>query len=336
MMYGDDVSDRLTDRAVAALRAVVPAHVVWAEDVAGTVRLNGAEVRTVWVGQGTLPDSRSAVELVAPHTVLAAQRFTPAARDVLRAAKASWVDETGAAEISIGPVVVARDGRSLPPSKPKGWTASTLAAVEAVLAGSGSVTASSVASTSGLSIGAATNALRFLTDQRLLITDSARGPHSARRVADADRLLAVYADASVPLRKPLVLSVGVLGRDLAAEVVEIGRSWALESFEWAVTGVLAADHLAPYLTSFGSAVVYVDASTIAELERVASAADLTPTDGGRLTLAPFPTATTRTLATNVDGLKLAPWPRVYADLRTVGVRGEEAAEHLKEVIARGR
>ena len=103
-----------------------------------------------------------------------------------------------------------------------------------------------------------------------------------------------------------------------------------------MTGVLAADRLAPYLTSFGSAVVYVDASTIAELERVASAADLTPTDGGRLTLAPFPTATTRTLATNVDGLKLAPWPRVYADLRTVGVRGEEAAEHLKEVIARGR
>ncbi len=31
-----------------------------------------------------------------------------------------------------------------------------------------------------------------------------------------------------------------------------------------------------------------------------------------------------------------PWPRAYADLRKVGVRGEEAAEHLKEVCRRQR
>ena len=94
--------------------------------------------------------------------------------------------------------------------------------------------------------------------------------------------------------------------------------------------------LAPHLTAFGSVAVYVDASTIAELERAAAVAGLTAAPGGRLTLAPFPTVATRTLATETDGLRLAPWPRVYADLRTVGVRGEEAAEHLKEVIARGR
>ncbi|MGD0836257.1 MAG: hypothetical protein ABSB49_06400, partial [Polyangia bacterium] len=29
------------------------------------------------------------------------------------------------------------------------------------------------------------------------------------------------------------------------------------------------------------------------------------------------------------------WPRVYADLRHTGVRGEEAAEHLREIV-RGR
>lgn len=32
------------------------------------------------------------------------------------------------------------------------------------------------------------------------------------------------------------------------------------------------------------------------------------------------------------GLRVAPWPRVYADLRAVGVRGEEAVEHLREMV----
>jgi len=35
------------------------------------------------------------------------------------------------------------------------------------------------------------------------------------------------------------------------------------------------------------------------------------------------------------GIRVVPWPRVYADLRLVGVRGEDAAEHLREVM-RGR
>ena len=31
----------------------------------------------------------------------------------------------------------------------------------------------------------------------------------------------------------------------------------------------------------------------------------------------------------VGGQRLAVWPRVFSDLRTIGVRGEEAAEHLR-------
>lgn len=53
---------------------------------------------------------------------------------------------------------------------------------------------------------------------------------------------------------------------------------------------------------------------------------------GRLRLAPFPTATTRQLATAADGLRVAPWPRLVVDLRRSGVRGEEAAEHLRETV----
>lgn len=250
----------------------------------------------------------------------------------------AWVDETGAAEISIGTILVARDGRSTPPDKPQGWTASTLAAAEVILASEepGPITATYVAATAGLSIGAATKALRLLMDEGHIAASATRGPRSARRIANRDRLLAAYADAADALRRHLSLQVAVLGRDLAAEIMKIGEVWDRQDMASAATGTLAADTLAPFLTASGTAVVYVDASTIAELEHVARIAQLDPIDGGRLTLAPFPTSASRTLSREVDGLMVAPWPRVYADLRTVGVRGEEAAEHLKEVIDRGR
>jgi hypothetical protein len=76
----------------------------------------------------------------------------------------------------------------------------------------------------------------------------------------------------------------------------------------------------------------VDADSIVALESVAGKAGLRPIEGGRLTLKPFPTASVRALAKKVDGLKTAPWPRVYVDLLNEGVRGEEAAEHLLEVV----
>jgi hypothetical protein len=42
--------------------------------------------------------------------------------------------------------------------------------------------------------------------------------------------------------------------------------------------------------------------------------------------------TSRRLATTEEELRVVPWPRVFADLRAIGVRGEEAAEHLREVV----
>ncbi len=64
-------------------------------------------------------------------------------------------------------------------------------------------------------------------------------------------------------------------------------------------------------------------------------ADLRPIEGGRLTLRSFPTVAVRELAGEVGGLRVAPWPHVYVDLRRSGVRGEEAAEHLREVVRAG-
>ena len=155
---------------------------------------------------------------------------------------------------------------------------------------------------------------------------------SARRVADQDRLLDVYASAVDAAPPSISLQVGVTWRDTIDGVVRTGAKWDKAKVAWAVSGAVAASVIAPHLTMVNSADVFVDAFTIPGLEAAVAAAGLRPIDGGRLTLRPFPSVTARRLATRVDGLMVAPWPRVFADVRTVGVRGEEAAEHLKEVM----
>ena len=114
--------------------------------------------------------------------------------------------------------------------------------------------------------------------------------------------------------------------------MELGSRWDRAGVSWVATGLVAAAVVAPLVTSVGTADVYVVASTVAELELAASAVGLRPIVGGRLVLAPLPTETTLKLATVVDGLRVAPWPRLVADLRRSGVRGEEAAEQVKEVF----
>lgn len=131
------------------------------------------------------------------------------------------------------------------------------------------------------------------------------------------------------------LAAGVAWRDPLEGLASLGRRWNRGGANWAVTGQAAAAVVAPYLTEVGITEVYVEPETIVGLEAFVLDSGLRPIDGGRLILRPFPTVAVDRLVTDVQGLRVAPWPRVYADLRGSGVRGEEAAEHLYEVI-RGR
>lgn len=291
----------------------------------------GRAIEVKWVGEGNLGDVRRVLAGVRRPDVVVGRRLSPGAREALAQAGISWVDESGAAEVALGMILVSRTGRPAPPSRPAQWTPATLAVAESLLCGT-AATVSRTREATGLSTGSCTTALRTLTELGLLEAGAARGRGAGRRVRDSRALLSAYAAAADALRRPESLQVGVTWRDPVAGLGETGRVWTSRGVGWCATGAAAAAVLAPHLTAIGATEVYVDTDTLAGLEAAAAEVRLRPIEGGRLTLRPMPTLGVRRLVNEVAGLRVAPWPRVYVDLRAIGVRGEEAAEHLLEVM----
>ncbi len=297
------------------------------------VMIGGHSLDVKWVGEGSLGAVVSLLRAAERRPdVVAARELSPGAKNALSEAGVAWVDETGAAEIAIGTIVVSRSGTRAPrDARMKRWTPAVLGVAEALLCGV-DATGAAVKQATGLSSGSCTNALRFLAGLGLLESNAARGRDSARRVRDVDSLLDAYASAVQQRPTGAEIQVGVTWRDPVPDLAEAGSRWTAAGVSWAATGAAAATVLAPLMTNVTSAEVYVGAETMAGLAAAAAAAELRPIAGGRLTLRPFPTVVTRRLAAATGGIVVVPWPRVFVDLQRTGVRGEEAAEHLREVV----
>ena len=326
-------------RVEAALRAVIPDSVDLelraspdSRARAFEANIRGRVLQVAWVGHVWLSATEKILARSDRPDIIVGYRVSPGSRQALSEAGIGWVETTGAAEIDTDFLVVSRSGGFRPSGEAtSAWTPAVLGVAEAVLAGA-KPTVSATHEASGLSVGACTKALRALTDMQFLEADATRGPRSGRRIIDRDALLDAYVETAHALSSSRSLPVGVTWRDPVEGLIELGARWDRADVPWVATGLVAAAVVAPLVTSVGTANVYVVASTVAELKLATSAAGLRPIEGGRLVLAPLPTKTTLRLATVVDGLKVAPWPRLVADLRRSGVRGEEAAEQVKEVF----
>lgn len=325
-------------RLTRAVAAVLPAGVKVAarfrpesDDVEMTIA--GRRVLVRWVPEGTTSKLREALDRKPRPDIVVARRWWETARNLARQRQVGLVDESGNAEIAIGSIVVSRTaapGGHVP--SPLRWTDSALAAAEAILSGV-VPRVRPIAEALGVTLTTAGKSLLHLTEQGLLDRDAERGQHSGRRVSDTDRLLAAYSDAAQSQPARFSLRVGAIWRDPIEGMVKAGARMQAHGHEWACTGALSADILAPLLTQVSSWILYVDARGIGELESAARAASLKPVDGGRLELRPFPTPGTRALSRSIGaGVISVPWPRVYVDLLSSGVRGEEAADHLREVM----
>lgn len=331
-----ELKGKISKRIETALRAVLPRSVVInsiaTNDSMLELEIAGRRVLACWAGEGWLRQIRPVLtDFRDCPDIVVVRRMSPGGSELLSKEGIGWVDELGAAEIAIDSIIVSRTGRpDQAPKKPRQWTPSVIAVAEAILCDDVSTVADMERAT-GLSTGSCTNALRVLTDQGYLKAEIARGPASRRSVVDKEQLLDAYAKAAALSVHSIEHVVGVTWRDPIEGLAEIGRKWDKMQIGWVASGTVAAALLAPLITTLARADVYVDAHSIAELDSIALQVGLQPIEGGRLTLKPFPSVTTRLLAQTIEGVHIAPWPRVYVDLRKIGVRGEEAAEHLREV-----
>ena len=189
---------------------------------------------------------------------------------VLVAAGLSWADGTGATRIAM-PGLYIRVAADHPAQTAKaaiGWTAGVLAVCEGLLIGTGGTVEEMVAAT-GLAPSTVARTLRFLHDGHLLKATAARGRDARRTVVDTSQLLDAYAAAAARLRRDDSIRVGVLWRDPARGASELGARLAANGVAWSVTGALAADTLAPYLSEVAPLEIYLDANSVPELRQVA-------------------------------------------------------------------
>ena len=329
----------LTDRVAQGVAAVLPTRVsvsLAATDQNGDllVRVAKQRLRIRWLERGSTSVLHTRLNDGPRPDLFMAARMSTAAQLAATEAGVGWLDETGAGQFAVGTVVVSRTSVSVPATaRPaKRWTAATLGIAEALLTGvPGTVRALGAAT--GAAPSTVSLALNFLAHTGLLTSQAARGRNSGRSIAEPGRLLEAYADAVTNARETPCLRVGVLWRDPLEGLLQIGQRWDDQQLAWAATGTLSAAALAPLQTQVAPMVVYVDALSLATLAAAAASAGLKPLEGGRLLLRPFPSPITARLSAEVSpGQRSVPWPRAYADLRDTGVRGEEAAEHLREVM----
>ncbi|MEO8518029.1 MAG: hypothetical protein ABI438_02530 [Dermatophilaceae bacterium] len=329
-------------RVQAALSVVLDARVA-VTPAAASVKSTGTDVslvtlaeRTVsiaWLPVGWPKQVREILARAVVPDLVAAPEMSAGARRTAADAGLGWFDETGAADFTLGPtILVRRDGTPrLRLNTNLGWRPATTAVCEALLTGS-AATVGAVQKKTGLAMSTVATALKFLEAQKLLYSGADRGPRSARTITDQAALLEAYAAAAARLRSPQSIRVGTLWRDPIAGVIETGRLWTAAGVRWSTTSALTADVLAPLLTQVSPMEIYVEARTLAQLRDATLKVNLAEASGGRLLLRPFPSPAGAALSSEIrPGFWAVPWPRAFADLRDGGVRGEEAADHLREV-----
>jgi len=326
------------DRISAAVSYLLPsyAEVNYQAGDAWWVHVGAASFTARWSRSGWAPQVRDALGRTPHADVLIANRLSPGARELLGEAGVGWIEaDTGAARLNFDGLVVHTDGfPALPRPAASAWTPAALSIAEAILTGT-PATVQAVHEETGASVGTASRVLNIWASRGLLAAKAARGRNSGRKLTNRREFLEEYTQAAAAQPSSRTrLTVGVLWRDPVTELRHLAPRLDEAGIGWAATGALASAVMAPFLTTVAPLRVFVDAGSVAELAVAARVIGAEPVSGGRLSLEAFPAPLTANLVERIDGVRCAPWPRVFVDLRAAGVRGEDAAEHLLQVCDR--
>ncbi len=300
-------------------------------------------VEAKWAGEGWPQDVRRAAATVEEqwpeNVVLLARHLSPGAIEWLRDRGANWADEAGQARI-IGPgglVVIREPAR--PPGKKRApgsftWSKSAIAVAEAILAHEDRpLRVAELADESNWSGAQAAKVLKAFDGQGWTVKQgAARGPSAHRKLVDADGMLAAWSATIADSPRTTRIAHRATKDVMALLRNDLGP--ALERRTgWAVSGWAGLELTAPFATTTPNLHVYVeDTGFTGPLGDAIGEAGLREVDeGGRVT---FWAADDHVFnfCRRVEGVPVVSAPRLFADLASLGGRGGDSADHVKEQL----
>jgi hypothetical protein len=329
------------DRVARAVSTVLDADVLVqpAADGIHALRVVGLprqpRFRAAWVRRGWPADVRARLERSPEVTLVVAPEFSSGARQLLDERAINWVDETGAANLR-GEGLLVRVDRALAPKDPApsgaSWSEIAVLAAEATLAAPpAQITTAWIAAHAGCSIARAS---RILTGWDQEGWTAKHGPprgRGAHRVLEHPHAMLESWTAHLndgPIERWFAHTTSRNLDDVQARLTS-----TLDDLAFGWTGWAAAQQLAPFVTQLPVLHLRVDERYARrDLAPRLEDAGLTITDdAGRIELWRTPDNAFSLTTLSPSG-PLVSWPRVYADLKRLGGRGDDAAQHLRDVM----
>ncbi len=300
-------------------------------------------IEVKWAGEGW-PDDVRRVARDIPHpwpqnVVVLARHLSPGAIEWLRERDGNWADEAGQARI-LGPggLLVIREptvrfagGRS---ARAFSWSLSALSLAEAILARRDEpLRAAQLARACRWSTAQTASVLKaFDAEGWTTKRGPARGSGAYRELIDAGAMLATWSAAAAEQRGDVRIAHRTTRDVMALLRGELGAALN-RGVTWAASGWAGLELAAPFATTTPSLHIYVaDRDFAGPLSAAIEDGGLREVDeGGRVN---FWRAEQRIFSlTGVHGgLPVASPPRLYADLSSLGARGQDAADHVKSEL----
>lgn len=303
------------------------------------------ELELRWVGRGWPADLEQALDSVPDswprQLVLVGQQFSPGAIDELTQRRANWLDETGTARIETDTgLLVLREPYEATAERgmPQGfrWAPSSLEIAEWLLTElpREAFNAGELADRSGWSYAQTTKVLRQLSARGWVKkTGGSRGVGSGWQLGDPAGLLEAWTTYLISHRPKAVGAHRVLRDPMQFARTELAQTLSPE-MQWALSGWAGLELADPFVTTVPVIHASVDANALVDgrlREAMRTLSLRTVREGARiefLALSKF----SLSLSREFRGLPVVSPPRLYADLRTLGGRGEEAAEHIRQEL----
>jgi hypothetical protein len=299
-------------------------------------------LQTIWVGRGWPADLDVLGGISNPwprDLIVTARELSPGALERLAALDANYADESGRVRIE-GPdgLLIHLEPRSPPRRKGKDrfrWSRSSEQIAEYLLASRPDILkADELAEKTGWSHAQTSSVLqRFDHQGWTQKTGATRGRYAVRRLADSAALLDVWAAHLASTERTQILAHRALREPMTFLRNELGPALA-QAMPWAASGWAGLEAAAPFVTAVPVLQVYVPGAAIADgrLRDVMKKIGLREVDEGARVEFWEASDLALKLAEERRSLPVVSSPRLYADLRSLGGRGEEAAAHVREEL----